>query len=165
MLIRFVLTFLIFNRNLPPSKKRRRFSEEPASPPSSANDIPHLLQGEIARLDLKFKISLDPTAQIGTKAIKLICYLDDKFLPCVPPISVTIPEDYPSSSPHCNIVEQEYNDTPFLGDVQKALQARVSKLPQKYSLSHLLDTWAMSVRQACNPKYIEASPIGILLGM
>lgn len=65
------------------------------SPPeestSSANEIPHVLQGEIARLDQKFKVSLDPSAQNHTNTIKLICCLDDKRLPCVPPISVSIP--------------------------------------------------------------------------
>lgn len=54
-------------------------------------EIPHVLQGEIARLDQKFKVSLDPSSQTGTKIIKLVCCLDDKHLPCVPPVSVVIP--------------------------------------------------------------------------
>lgn len=50
-----------------------------------------MLQGEIARLDQKFKVSLDTSAQNNTKSIKLICCLDDKRLPSVPPVNVNIP--------------------------------------------------------------------------
>lgn len=60
-------------------------------------------------------------------------------------------EDYPWCSPDCSLAEQEYNSTPFLKSVQNALLARIAKLPKFYSLSHLLDTWEMSVRQACSP--------------
>lgn len=144
---------------MPPAKMPRKSSES-----ESSNEIPHLVQGEIARMDQKFKINLDPTAQTG-KTIKLICCLDDKHLPCVPPISVTLPEDYPSSSPLCNIIEFDYGSTPFLMTVQKALKARVSKLPRLYSLSHLLDTWAMSVRQACSKDYNEVSQTAVLMGL
>ncbi len=149
------------SRNMPPAKKLKESPEPDLGP----NEIPHLLQGEIARLDQKFKISLDNSAQTGTKTIKLVCCLDDKFLPCVPPINVTIPEDYPSTAPQCNISQNDYGSTPFLMTVQKALNARVSKLPRIHSLSHLLDTWAMSVRQACSNDYVEASPMAILMGM
>lgn len=145
---------------MPPAKVPRKSSES-----EGPNEIPHLIQGEIARMDQKFKINLDPTAQSGSKTIKLICCLDDKHLPCVPPISVTIPEDYPSSAPFCNIIEYDYGSTPFLMTVQKALKARISKLPKLFSLSHLLDTWAMSVRQACSKEYIEVNHTAILLGI
>lgn len=154
-----------FFRNLPPAKRRRQLSEGDTMTTTNSNEIPHLLQGEIARLDQKFKISLDSSAQIGTKTIKLVCCLDDKHLPCVPPVSVSIPEDYPSTAPLCNIIEHDYSATPFLLAVQKALNSRISKLPRQYSLSHLLDTWAMSVRQACSPAYVEATPTTILMGM
>lgn len=88
-------------RNLPPPAKRLKVpADDPESrhnllsvssigPPSL--EIPHVLQGEIARLDQKFKVSLDQSSQIGTKIIKLVCYLDDKHLPCVPPVSIVIP--------------------------------------------------------------------------
>ena len=36
--------------------------------------------------------------------------------------------------------------------MQKALDARLTKLPKIFSLSELLDTWEMSVRQASAPK-------------
>lgn len=81
--------------DMPSPPKQARMSQE-CHPPgtggtSGQQEIPHILQGEIARLDQKFKITLDASCQTGNKTIKLICCLDDKYLPCVPPVSVTIP--------------------------------------------------------------------------
>ena len=148
-------------KNLPPAKKRR-ISEEQVVP--NINEIPHVLQGEIARLDSKFKITLDPTAHpMGSKSIKLICSLDDKFLPCVPPINVTIPEGYPMSSPQCSIME---HNTAFLISVEKALKARISKLPERFSLTHILETWTLAIRQACNSSsYVEPTHASVLMAV
>lgn len=140
-------------KNLPPAKKRR-VSDDQIVP--NVNEIPHILQGEIARLDAKFKITIDPTAHTsGSKTIKLICCLDDKFLPCVPPINITIPENYPMSSPLCTIME---HNTPFLVSVEKSLKARISKLPERFSLTHVLETWTLAIRQACNPSSVVIEP-------
>ncbi|KAI9586062.1 mediator of RNA polymerase II transcription subunit 15 [Glossina fuscipes] len=128
----------------PPLKKSKTTN-------SNETEIPHLLQGELARLDTKFKVSLDTTVQNNTQSIKLICCLDDKKLPSVPPININIPEEYPLSSPDCILIEQDYTCTSFLKSVQSAFTARIAKLPKLYSLSHLLNTWEMSVRQACSP--------------
>ncbi|KAH1026927.1 hypothetical protein HUJ05_000517 [Dendroctonus ponderosae] len=142
---------------VPPLKRAKL--EEPTS------DIPDVLQGEIARLDQRFKVSLDPNQQPGAKSIQLICWLDCKQLPCVPPISLTIPENYPKKSPTCHIASHEYNATTFLSDVQTALLARITKLPKNYSVSHLLDTWEMSVRQASAPnKSISSNSLTTLMG-
>lgn len=147
-------------KNLPPAKKRR-VSDEQVVP--NINEIPHLLQGEIARLDSKFKITLDQTAHTsGSKSIKLICCLDDKYLPCVPPINITIPESYPMTSPQCNILE---HNTPFLVAVEKALKARISKLPERFSLTHILETWTLAIRGACNPSYVEPSQTSVLMAV
>uniref|UniRef100_T1PCS5 Mediator of RNA polymerase II transcription subunit 15 n=1 Tax=Musca domestica TaxID=7370 RepID=T1PCS5_MUSDO len=146
---------LLFGTDIaaPPAKIPR-----PAEKPSKGDlEIPHVLQGEIARLDKKFKVSLDPAAQNNPESIRLICCLDDKKLPCVPPVSINIPEDYPWSSPECSLIEHDYSATPFLKAVQNALVARIAKLPKLHSLSHLLDTWEMSVRQACSPN--AAKPV------
>lgn len=133
-----------------PVAPKKPHLEEKSSP--FEQDVPHVLQGEIARLDTKFKVKLDTTAQNNNRAIRLICCLDDKCLPSVPPVSVSVPEEYPFQSPDCSLTEQEYSATPFLQTVQQALIARMSKLPKNYSLSHLLDTWEMAVRQACSPQ-------------
>jgi mediator of RNA polymerase II transcription subunit 15 len=106
-------------KNMPPPIKRKRVSVDEQS-----GEIPHVLQGEIARLDAKFKVSLDPAAQTGSKTIKLLCCLDDKHLPCVPPVAITIPENYPFASPSCSLTHHEYNATPFLITVQKSLLSR-----------------------------------------
>jgi len=148
-------------RNLPPPVRRSRSPLQ--AQPGAGPEVSHILQGEIARLDPKFKITMDPSAQYGSKTIKLICWLDDKHLPCVPPIHVTIPQDYPHSLPECNILEQEYGTTEFLMTVQTALVARMEKLPKQYSLSHILDTWEMSVRQACAPKMTQPTSVSVIL--
>jgi len=143
---------------LVPALKRKKV-EEPTS------EIPDVLQGEIARLDQRFKVSLDPSQQPGSKTIQLLCWLDDKHLPCVPPVSLIIPEDYPKSSPKCHMASHEYNATQFLSAVQNALLARIKKLPKHFSVSQLLDTWEMSVRQASAPSHIPVSATTLLMGL
>lgn len=46
--------------------------------------------------------------------------------------------------------------TPYLSAVQKGFDARLAKLPTRFSVSQLLDTWETSVRQACAPKAQQA---------
>lgn len=106
--------------------------------------------------------------QVGTStgAIRLIAQLEDSRLPCVPPVSVSIPREYPSIPPTCLPPTNHYDATPFLKRVGAALDARLATLPRKFSLSQLLDTWEMSVRQACNPQN-QTSPhptTSVLLG-
>ncbi|XP_072377144.1 mediator of RNA polymerase II transcription subunit 15 isoform X1 [Diabrotica undecimpunctata] len=144
-------------RLVPPLKKMKL--EEPTS------DIPDVLQGEIARLDQRFKVSLCPNQQPGSKSIQLICWLDDKHLPCVPPVSLVVPEDYPKTSPTCHMAPHEYNATQFLSAVQTALLARIKKLPKHFSVTQLLDTWEMSVRQASAPTQVPVTPITIMMGL
>lgn len=97
---------------LPSPPKQARMSQsghlsgQGGSSTTSQQEIPHILQGEIARLDQKFKINLDAACQMGNKTIKLICSLDDKYLPCVPPISVTIPGE---KNYLCRVFE-DFND-------------------------------------------------------
>ena len=82
---------LLFGTDIsaPSPAKRARVTEKPST--GTDIEIPYVLQGEIARLDQKFKVTLDHTAQSNIKSIKLICCLDDKKLPSVPPVSVNIP--------------------------------------------------------------------------
>lgn len=142
---------------VPPLKKVN--IEEPSS------EIPDVLQGEIARLDQRFKVSLDPNQPPGSKSIQLTCWLDDKHLPCVPPIALIVPEDYPKTAPTCQMISYEYNATQFLSAVQSALLARIKKLPKHFSVSQLLDTWEMSVRQASAPTEIPISTLTLLMGL
>lgn len=94
---------------------------------------------------------MDPAQKSGSKCIQLICWLDDKHLPCVPPVLVIVPTDYPSVPPRCVLSSHEYA-TAYLSAVQQGLDARLAKLPKRFSVSQLLDTWEMSVRQASAPK-------------
>lgn len=162
------LFFLSLIRNLPQNKYARLSSSDSSRSSNATNEIPHILQGEIARLDQKFKITFDQSVQSGSKILKLICYLvDDPYLPCIPPLYVSISEDYPSVPPSCSLLEHEMNATQFLESIQKIFSSRMLKMPPLYSLSHVLDTWEMSVRQACspynNPSSISAT--GVALGV
>lgn len=91
--------------------------------------------------------------QNSSKCIHLQCWLDDRHLPCIPPVQIMIPEDYPNSSPKCDLSRYKYSGTQFLQLIQEALRSRISKLPPKYTMSQLLDTWENSVRETCSPGY------------
>ena len=140
------------------------------------------VSGEIARLEDRFRVKLDPQHQDGSHTIHLICRLEDRNLPSVPPLCVTVPEDYPSRAPTCNTSSEEYSEsslfcktveyystiiaqklpkistnpstwssnyfsavTPFLEGVQKNLSSQLLNLPEKYSISALLDLWVSSL--------------------
>merc|ERR1719431_898286 len=118
----------------------------PPLPPSpdisdDEEDIPNVLQGEIARLEPRFKVTLSPSQPAGDKScIQLVCQLDDKDLPAVPPINVTILQDYPRVSP-------QFQDRDF----PDYLSTRLLHLPPRHTLSQLLTAWELSVRSACSP--------------
>merc|ERR1712142_62675 len=128
----------------------------PSSPDPSddEDDVPDVLQGEIARLEPRFKVwlsSSQPSGQCGT--VQLVCQLDDRDLPAVPHIQVTIPQAYPMESPIYPSGPPDYLTTPFLQRVDEALNSRLLKLPVKHTLSQLLTAWELSVRAACSPSY------------
>ncbi|KAK2179698.1 hypothetical protein NP493_477g03021 [Ridgeia piscesae] len=116
----------------PPPAKRARVSE---------NEVSDVLQGEIARLDDRFQVSLDPLQPLGSSTLQLICRLDDRRLPCIPPIRVIVPEQYPNISPSCEPTLDGYDVTPFLQKVQKILASQILKMPDRFSVTALLDTW------------------------
>ncbi|XP_061189828.1 mediator of RNA polymerase II transcription subunit 15-like isoform X2 [Saccostrea echinata] len=126
----------------PPPKKRKREAEED-------EEIPHILQGEIARLGGRFRVNLDSTQHSDSKDIHLVCKIDDKNLPCVPPISVKVPELYPSVSPQCDTKAQDYESSPFLSSIQESLSRLLLQMPSKYTFTELMDKWEMSIRRAC----------------
>lgn len=141
---------------MPPAKAPRISSD--ARSPSSCGDVPIILQGEIARLDRKYQISFDSSNAIGSKVIKLICRLDDPFLPSIPPIYISIPPDYPESSPICTLLDHDFNATPFFAAIQKSFATRMFKTASVYSLSHVLDKLEMSVRQAYTTTFDQETP-------
>jgi len=168
---------------LPPLPKKMRMATDALTAQSNHDDttpdIPDVLQGEVARLQPQFKVSLDP-AQPSTgpsgltgmprRRILLVCQLEDKDLPSVPPLSVSIPPNYPEgASPVCagfSDVDDdeeedacgaavEYTFTPFLTRVREALTSRLKKMPTRFSLSQLLSAWEMSVRAASNVRQTQ----------
>lgn len=144
----------------------------PPLPPSpdisdDEEDIPNVLQGEIARLEPRFKVTLSPSQPAGDKSCnQLVCQLDDKDLPAVPPINVTILQDYPRVSPQFQDRDfPDYLSTPFLERVNSALSSRLLHLPPRHTLSQLLTAWELSVRSACSPNSGLALASGILSGL
>ncbi|CAC5382032.1 MED15 [Mytilus coruscus] len=128
----------------PPPRKRRKIEES-----DEEDDIPHILQGEIARLGARFKVNLNPLYNSKSKAVHLICKLDDKNLPSVPPITVTVPENYPDTSPECDSKLPEYETNAFLKSVHQSMSVLLLRMPNRYTFTELLDKWEMSVRKAC----------------
>ncbi|XP_051960167.1 mediator of RNA polymerase II transcription subunit 15-like [Xyrauchen texanus] len=125
-----------------PSRKRKFDDDE-------CQTIPNLLQGEVARLNSKFLVNLDPSCCSNNGTVHLICKLDDTNLPSVPPLQLSIPADYPDQSPHWEDVGQQYEANQFLQTVHKNMTSKLLQLPDKHSVTALLNTWAQSVRQAC----------------
>lgn len=111
--------------------------------------IPNILQGEVARLDVKFLVNLDPSYCSNNGTVHLICKLDDKNLPSVPPLQLSVPADYPDQSPHWADDGEQYGANSFLQTVHRNMTSKLLQLPDKHSVTELLNTWARSVQQAC----------------
>ncbi|XP_051696985.2 mediator of RNA polymerase II transcription subunit 15 isoform X1 [Oryctolagus cuniculus] len=123
--------------------RKRRFEED------ERQSIPNVLQGEVARLDPKFLVNLDPSHCSNNGTVHLICKLDDKDLPSVPPLELSVPADYPAQSPLWVDRQWQYDANPFLQSVHRCMTSRLLQLPDKHSVTALLNTWAQSVHQAC----------------
>ncbi|XP_045511705.1 mediator of RNA polymerase II transcription subunit 15 [Colias croceus] len=144
-------------KNLPAPQKLAKYEEPPA-------EIPDILQGEIARLDSRFKVSLDPLQAHGISgAITLTAQLDDARLPCVAAVHVSVPRDYPVSAPaRLRPRPARESPHPFLAKVERAMDARCARLPKRCSVGELLNAWEMSVRQACAPATLTYTPVPAL---
>ena len=115
-----------------------------------ASNVPRALQGEIARLPSRFRVKRDPASHSASNDLRLLCILDDVRLPAVPAISVTVPVDYPATSPAWDTDKTgSLETTPFLKEAKKNFSDRLVKMSDLHSLSSLLDTWEMSVRSTC----------------
>ncbi|XP_030074887.1 mediator of RNA polymerase II transcription subunit 15 isoform X2 [Microcaecilia unicolor] len=125
------------------SPQKRKFEED------EKQTIPNVLQGEVARLNPKFMVNLDPSHCSNNGTVHLICKLDDKDLPSVPPLQLSIPADYPDQSPLWVDNPRQYEANPFLQSVYRYMTSKLLQLPDKHSITALLNTWALSIRQAC----------------
>ncbi|XP_019721971.1 mediator of RNA polymerase II transcription subunit 15 [Hippocampus comes] len=124
------------------SRKRKQDEDE-------RQTVPNILQGEVARLDVKFLVHLDPAHCSNNGAVHLLCKLEDKNLPSVPPLQLSVPADYPDQSPYWSDHADQYGANHFLQAVHRTLASKLLQLPDKHSLTEILHTWAQSVRQAC----------------
>lgn len=122
-----------------PPAKRLCNRESPSIPPS--------LLRELAVLD-HFKIKLLPKENQFDKSTTLRCSLEDNGLPEVPALTVTIPPNYPSVSPICNLNDYHNNSVPFLKSVGKLLSEKLMRSHWTYSLSLLLTSWEDCVLRA-----------------
>ncbi|XP_077475974.1 mediator of RNA polymerase II transcription subunit 15 isoform X2 [Stigmatopora argus] len=124
------------------SRKRKQDEDE-------RQTVPNILQGEVARLDVKFLVHLDPAHCSNNGAVHLVCKLEDKNLPSVPPLQLSVPADYPDQSPYWAEDVDHYGANHFLQAVHRTLASKLLQLPDKHSLTEVLHTWAQSVHQAC----------------
>lgn len=149
---------------LPPLPKKRKPEKKRESDNLEASD---LLQGEIARLQRHFQVQRDPVAIAGSRqGISVLCKLDDPNLPAVPPLTVTIPHNYPEEPPSCRAFLDDGLATPFLQRIQEGLNARLDCMPERFTLSQLLSAWETSVRAACSPSSMpEVSRPALLMGL
>uniref|UniRef100_A0A7M4E110 Mediator of RNA polymerase II transcription subunit 15 n=1 Tax=Crocodylus porosus TaxID=8502 RepID=A0A7M4E110_CROPO len=125
------------------SPRKRKYEED------ERQTIPNVLQGEVARLNPKFLVNLDPSHCSNNGTVHLICKLDDKNLPNVPPLQLSVPADYPDQSPLWIDNPRQYAANPFLQSVYRYMTSKLLQLPDKHSVTALLNTWAQSIRQAC----------------
>ena len=113
-----------------------------------------VLEGEIARLDPKFKVEEDVLSHPFSRSTQLIVNLDTLDLPHVPPLVVRIPESYPSQPPRLVYVSENSqhvrDEDNFFGRVESLFRVNCQKLASSHSLTSLLQTWEQSVRQACS---------------
>lgn len=140
-----------------PARQPRR--DNPLQLPPETPNISDIVQGEVARLNARFRVNLDCQMPPGSDELTLICQLDDPNLPCVPPITLTVPAKYPEKPPRCDLLPVDYETTEFLRSVRESMTLRLQNLPPFCSLTMLLHCWEMSVRQACSPKVSVTSAI------
>ena len=67
---------------LPPLPKKRKLEEdEESDDDEDEGGVPDVIQGEIARLQRQFRVTLDPSAAASGGAVSLVCHMEDSNLP------------------------------------------------------------------------------------
>lgn len=113
--------------------------------------IPHVVQGELAKLERKFRISLDPLQYEGSRTWTLLCHLESKELPCVPPIQIKLFANYPDMAPLCALDAGQYQSSGFLRRLHTLFTVTLDRLPVLHSFSAILDRWVSTTfRQSSN---------------
>ena len=57
-----------------------------------------------------FQVDLDQLYLAGSLDLQLVCKLEDVNLPSVPPLHITVPQDYPQTAPLCSSQQDLYGN-------------------------------------------------------
>ncbi|KAJ6216042.1 hypothetical protein RDWZM_010542 [Blomia tropicalis] len=118
-------------------------------PMNGTNVVNETLQGEIARLDTRYTVRplVFNKHVANTRSQCIMCKMDDLSMPCVPPLTVYISEEYPDVSPHCQLNEYEYDTSEFFKLLYKVLRRNLDTMQSCFTLTCLLGTWERTIRQ------------------
>nr|CAB3263727.1 mediator of RNA polymerase II transcription subunit 15 [Phallusia mammillata] len=136
--------------------------------------VPDLVQGEIARLESKYKVKLDKTHTTDDGSIRILCELDDPKLPAVPPLRLEVPASYPddcaewisepvysnrppennhedvSTDMRSDAVDVHQQSESLQSQLEPIVNARLKRLGDSSStISSMITAWETSVREAC----------------
>jgi len=105
--------------------------------------VPDIIKKEVATLKNNFNITWDNFRPNSSK-LYTVCYLENRYLPSVPPLNIILPLNYPESAPTMDDMAY-YDTTPELRKIKDALNSRKERLPFKHSITQLLNAWETSV--------------------
>lgn len=78
---------------------------------------------------ISIQVDLDQLHLIGSQDLHLVCRLEDKFLPSVPPLRVIVPRDYPRTAPFCDSQQTDYGENQTqISSVLRLVHILVKKL-------------------------------------
>ncbi len=179
---------------LPASASKRRREEDDSDSEDEEDETAFVLRREIGMLETQYRVAPEDSCLLGEeegsdddsseeggnlksskrprltgadKSFTLECSLEDPNLPSVPPVTIKVPPGYPDRPPRLAEMK-EYDATPFLERVRSALEARVGKMPEMFTVTQVLVAWEMSVRAACAPKRqreVKVTRQGVLMGL
>ena len=75
------------------------------------DELMDILEREIANMDPRFKVDLDQLHLAGSLDLQLTCRLEDPYLPSVPALRITVPQDYPRTAPLCSAHQHVYGNS------------------------------------------------------
>lgn len=116
--------------------------------------VPELIQGEIARLGSKFKVTVDFSRSSNSGALHLVCRLEDPSMPAVPPIRLLVPGTYPKEGPEWESWDCETNNNSpetttlnFLDRLKPCMETHINNaMDHNETISAILTAWERSVR-------------------
>lgn len=126
-------------------RKHTHLTDSVDSTDDDESDIPHVIQGEIAKLDDRFEVELDSLQLIGGKTVHLLCRLKAIDLPSVPPIHIRVYSNYPYTTPQCLLDADMYDASPFLKRLYRLLASNLNRLSSMHSISTILNRWVLFI--------------------